>query len=60
MLEYKVIRVKVKDAENTMNELAREGWRMVSMLTDIATCSGSLKGLLIVTMERQISVNQLL
>ncbi|MBR5949741.1 MAG: DUF4177 domain-containing protein [Clostridia bacterium] len=53
MFEYKVIQVKVKELENGINEAAREGWRVVSIITDFVTLSGSVKGMLIVTMERQ-------
>jgi hypothetical protein len=30
MYEYKVIKVKEKVAEKTMNEHAKEGWRVIS------------------------------
>lgn len=53
MFEYKVIQVKVKELENGINEAAREGWRVVSIITDFVTLSGSVKGMLIVTLERQ-------
>jgi len=53
MFEYKVIQVKVKELETGINEAAREGWRVVSILTDFVTLSGSVKGMLIVTLERQ-------
>ena len=53
MFEYKVIHPKVKELEDAINEAAREGWRVVSILTDFVTISGSLKGALIVTLERQ-------
>ncbi|MBR4436001.1 MAG: DUF4177 domain-containing protein [Clostridia bacterium] len=53
MFEYKVIHPKVKELEDAINEAAREGWRVVSILTDFVTISGSFKGALIVTLERQ-------
>ena len=53
MLEYKVISAKVKELEEAINEAAREGWRVVSVITDFVTLSGSVKGMLIVTLERQ-------
>ena len=53
MFEYKVIQVKVKELETGINEAAREGWRVVSIITDFVTLSGSVKGMLIVTLERR-------
>lgn len=53
MFEYKVIHPKVKELEDAINEAAREGWRAVSVITDFVTLSGSVKGKLIVTLERQ-------
>lgn len=55
MFEYKVIQVKVKELENGINEAAREGWRVVSIITDFVTLSGSVKGMLIVTLERRFA-----
>lgn len=31
MYEYKVENIKLRDAENEMNKLAKEGWRVVSV-----------------------------
>ncbi|MBQ4428768.1 MAG: DUF4177 domain-containing protein [Clostridia bacterium] len=53
MLEYKVIHPKVKELEDAINEAARDGWRVVSVITDFVTLSGSFKGTLIVTLERE-------
>ena len=53
MFEYKVIHPKVKELEEAINEAARESWRVVSVITDFVTLSGSVKGMLIVTLERQ-------
>lgn len=55
MFEYKVINVKVKDAEEQMNALAREGWRVISVIDDLTTTAATIKGLLLVTLEREKS-----
>lgn len=34
MYEYKVENFKFRDAENEMNKLAKEGWRVVSVTTN--------------------------
>lgn len=49
MYEYKVEIYKVKDAEKAMNELAREGWRVVTVSPNLALGYG-----LIVTYEHKI------
>ena len=33
MIEYKVVRVRLRDAEEAMNRLAADGWRVVSTAT---------------------------
>lgn len=48
MYEYKVESYKVKEAENEMNRLANEGWRVISVSPNIAQGYG-----LVVTYERQ-------
>lgn len=53
MYEYKVINVKVKDAEEIMNAFAKEGWRVISIINDQSSTVGSFKGLLLMTMERE-------
>ena len=35
-MEYKVIVCKVKEMENEMNNLAKEGWRVLTVSPDIA------------------------
>jgi len=52
MFEYKVIIVKVREAEEVMNRMAREGWQVVStsmMSGESFTVNGAH---LIVTMQR--------
>ena len=51
MYEYKVIKVVVKNAEKEMNELAKQGWRVIEVSPDIARGMG-----LIVTLEREKEV----
>lgn len=40
MRKYKVIKCKVKDAEENMNELAKLGWRVVAVCPNIAVGYG--------------------
>lgn len=49
MYEYKVETYKVKDAEKAMNELAKEGWRVVTVSPNEAMGFG-----LVVTYERKV------
>lgn len=49
MCEYKVETYKVKEAEKAMNELAKEGWRVVTVSPNEAMGFG-----LVVTYERKI------
>jgi len=48
MKEYKVLTVKVNDAENKMNELASDGWQVVAVSPNVAKGFG-----LVVTFERE-------
>ena len=49
MYEYKVEIYRVKEAENQMNELAKLGWRVISVSPNMAMGYG-----IIVTFERQV------
>jgi len=50
MYEYKVIYdLSVKDSEKMLNELAKDGWRLVTVSPNIAKGMG-----LIATLERKI------
>ena len=40
IMEYKVIVCKVKEMENEMNNLAKEGWRVLTVSPDIAKLYG--------------------
>lgn len=48
MYEYKVETYKVKEAEASMNKLASEGWRVVTVSPNMAVLYG-----LVVTYERK-------
>ena len=49
MYEYKVGTYTVKDAEKAMNELAKEGWRVITVSPNEAMGFG-----VVVTYERKI------
>lgn len=49
MYEYKVLTVGVREAENVLNQLAREGWRLVQQTPNIAMGTG-----LVITLERKL------
>lgn len=51
MYEYKVEVYRVKDAENAMNVLAGEGWRVIAVLSNEALRWGA-KDTIVVTYER--------
>jgi hypothetical protein len=48
MYEYKVLVVPVKKAEEEMNKLAKEGWKVIEVSPNIAMGQG-----LVVTLERE-------
>ena len=48
MYEYKVEILKVREAETKMNELAKEGWRVVEITPNVAMGYG-----VVVTFERE-------
>ncbi len=48
MIEYKVVKSSVKNAEENMNLLAKDGWKVVSVSPNIAMLSG-----VIITFERE-------
>ena len=48
MYEYKVETYKVKEAENEMNRLAGEGWRVIAVSPNVGVGYG-----IVVTYERQ-------
>ncbi|MBQ2825438.1 MAG: DUF4177 domain-containing protein [Clostridia bacterium] len=50
MFEYKVEVCKVKIAEHKMNEMAKQGWRVVAVSPDIAAGYGVL-----ITFERNLN-----
>ena len=49
MYEYKVETYKIKEAEDKMNDLAKEGWRVIKVFPNITLGYG-----IVVTYERQI------
>ncbi|WP_195269239.1 DUF4177 domain-containing protein [Eubacterium sp. 1001713B170207_170306_E7] len=49
MYEYKVLTLSVKESEKTYNQLAKEGWRVVSVISNLAKGMG-----VIATLERTI------
>lgn len=48
MYEYKVLTLSVKECEKTLNQYAKEGWRLVTMTPNIAMGMG-----VIATLERK-------
>ena len=48
MYEYKVEIYKVKEAENAMNQMAKDGWRVVTVSPNMAMGYG-----VVVTCERE-------
>lgn len=50
MYEYKVIALTVKECESTFNLLAKEGWRVISVVPNHAAGYG-----MVVTFEREVS-----
>lgn len=51
MYEYKVEVCRVKDAENAMNTLAGEGWRVIAVTSNEAL-QWTAKDTIVVTYER--------
>lgn len=51
MYEYKVLTLSVKECEKTINQLAKEGWRLVAMVPNQAMGFG-----VVATLERQAAV----
>lgn len=47
MYEYKVLTLSVRELEETLNQFAKEGWRLAAMTPNIAKGMG-----VIVTLER--------
>lgn len=47
--EYKVIKVKVNDAEDLMNQMSKDGWRVVSTSPNLAMGYG-----IIITFEKEV------
>ena len=52
MYEYKILSASVKEAEKTLNQYAKEGWRLVTTLPNIGIGVG-LTGL-VCTLERKV------
>lgn len=50
MYEYKVETYTLKSAENEMNKLSKEGWRVIAVSPNIALCYG-----IVVTYERKVN-----
>lgn len=48
MLEYKVITSSVKNAQDNMNALAKDGWKVISVSPNIALLNG-----VVITFERE-------
>ena len=49
MYEYKVLVLKVKECEETLNRLAKEGWRLVAMIPNSAMGYG-----VVATLEKKM------
>lgn len=50
MYEYKVLTLTVKESEKTLNQYAKEGWRLVTASPNAAMGFG-----LVMTLERKVS-----
>lgn len=48
MFEYKVIKSRINSAQHEMNELAKQGWRVVAVSPNVAMGMG-----LVITLERE-------
>lgn len=51
MYEYKVLVLTVKQTESQLNDLAKDGWRLVTMVPNNAIGMG-----VVATMERKIEL----
>ena len=49
MYEYKVLELAVRECERVFNQLAKDGWKLVTMSPNIAMGMG-----IVATMERKI------
>lgn len=47
--EYKVIKTSVNNAEKEMNDLAKDGWRVITVSPNVAMGMG-----VIITLEKEI------
>lgn len=52
MYEYKVLTLNVKESEKTLNQFAKEGWRLVTASPNIAMGVGLIG--LVTTLERKV------
>ena len=52
MYEYKIEIYKVKEAESKVNEMAKNGWRVVSVIQNVTDIHIPYR--LVVTFEREI------
>lgn len=48
MYEYKVLILKVKECEDTLNQFAKDGWRLITMVPNSAMGYG-----VVATLERE-------
>ena len=55
MYEYKVVVLKVRDAEAEINRLAQDGWRVVSTSLNSGVSLLTSLAPLIVTLERKVN-----
>ena len=51
MFRYKVEDYRIKDAEEEMNKMARDGWRVIAVSPNVAKGFG-----IVVTYEKSVSV----
>ena len=51
MVEYKVITVKVRDAEQELNRLALDGWRVVGTALNIGVSPVTRLAPMVITLE---------
>ena len=53
MVEYKVITVKVRDAEQELNRLALDGWRVVGTALNSGVSPVTRLAPMVITLERK-------